>query len=64
MKKTLSILLFVVAGLPVFSQTIEDYSNPQRYEFLTFNRNNVYLERPIVAWDNWGCYRCVIGRYL
>ena len=64
MKKTLSILLFVAMGLTVFSQTIEDYSNPQRYEFLTFNRNNVYLERPIVAWDNWGCYRCVIGRFL
>ena len=58
MKKLLSILLFVATGLAVFSQTIEDYSNPDRYLFLQFNKNNVTVERPYNAWEHWGCFYC------
>ena len=59
MKKILSILLFVVAGLPVFSQTIEDYSNPQRYWFWwPFNPDSITVERSTDAWEHLGCYYC------
>ena len=58
MKKTLSILLFVAAGLPIFSQTVEDYSNPSRYSFIPFNPFNITVERPSDAWDYWGCPYC------
>ena len=58
MKKILSILLFVATGFTVFSQTVEDYSNPQRYSFWPFNRYNITVERPTDAWDHWGCFYC------
>ena len=59
MKKILQILLFVVAGLTVFAQTIEDYSNPQRYWFwCPFNPDSVTVERSTDAWEYLCCYYC------
>ena len=61
MRKKIQILLYILLSQFVCAQTIEDYSNPQRYLFPPFNKDNVHLERPDGVWDHWGCYSCKQG---
>ena len=64
MRKKTQILIYILLSQFVCAQTIEDYSNPQRYWFWwPFNINNETVERPQDAWEHWGCYNCFDGLF-
>lgn len=61
MKKVLFLIIMVLCGQCVFSQSLEVYPTSQRYLFNPYNRNNVYIDSlqhlyDILDDDAWDCF--------